>query len=440
MGHNVHRGIVQPVRVPVQDRLRHMYIVGQTGTGKSTILENLLLQDIHAGRGLCLIDPHGELVEAVLHQYPLERKEDLILIDLPDNDYPFALNLLKWETPEERDRIIDDLYRAIDRMYDLRETGGPIFEKHFRGMLRLLMGEGKHDFIPTLLELPVLYARKDFRNFCRKKIDDEEVHLFLLEVEKVHGECAIENLSIYITSKISRFSQDSRLRRIFGQEGLSIDFPAAIDQGKMVLINLGRGIFGESVSALVASQIVGRFKAAAMGRNKVPPEKRHDFYLYVDEFQNLAHENFADLLSEARKYRMGLILANQYTEQLRQEWVGRRDGMLSSILGNVGMILAFRLGVEDSKRLAEVFLPTFSAHDLMELPNWEGYMKVHSGGQNIPPFNLRTIKPQGFRDQGKVAYLKKLNRERYCRPAKDVDREIKARWKWIRERTSQDEE
>lgn len=427
LGLNIHRGIIQPVHVRVQDRLRHMYIVGQTGTGKSTILENLLLQDIYAGRGLCLIDPHGELVDAILSQYPLERKEDLILIDLTDSDFPFALNLLKWESPEERDRIIDDLYRAIDRMYDLKETGGPIFEKHFRGMLRLLMGEGKHDFIPTLLELPMLYARKDFRNFCRKKIDDEEVHLFLLEVEKVHGECAIENLSMYITSKISRFSQDSRLRRIFGQEGLSIDFPAAIDQGKVVLINLGRGIFGETVSALVANQIVGRFKAAAMGRNKVFPEKRRDFFLYVDEFQNLVHENFADLLSEARKYRMGLILANQYTEQLRQEWVGRKDGMLSSILGNVGIILAFRLGVEDSKRLAEIFLPTFSAHDLMELPNWEGYMKVHLGGKNIPAFNLQTIKPQDFKDSGNVTYLKKLNGERYCRLAKDMDKKIKAR-------------
>lgn len=432
LGQNIHRGIAQPIKVSLEDRMRHMFIVGQTGTGKSTLMESLILQDIHAGRGLCLIDPHGELVEEILQQYPPKRLEDLILIDLTDHSYPFALNLLAWKNPEERDRIIDELYTSLDRMYDMNVAGGPIFEKHFRGMLRLLMGEGKRKFVPTLLELPLLYTDKGFRKFCLKGIDDEQIHQFLDEAEEIRGDSSIENISIYVTSKIARFTQDTRLRRIFGQEGLSLDFAWAMDKGKVVLINLGQGLFGETVSSLVASQLVGRFKAAAMARAKIALEKRRDFFLYVDEFQNLAHENFVDMLSEARKYRMGLILANQYTEQLQQNWVGRRDSMLSSILGNIGMTIAFRLGVEDAQRLAGVFSPTFSAHDLMELPNWEAYLKMHLGQTNIQAFNIRTIKSTGSRDPENVARLRKWNQQRYCNPAQKVDEEIQIRWSQIR--------
>jgi hypothetical protein len=397
-------------------------------------LENLIIQDINAGHGVCLIDPHGELFESILAQYPLKRKDDLIIIDLTDQEFPFSLNVLKFKTPDERDRIIDDLYVWIDRAHDLRATGGPIFEKYMRGGLRTLMGDGNYGFTPTLLEFPMFFTDRKFRDFLRQRIEDDEIKLFLSEIEKVHGDGAIENISVYITSKTSRFTQDSRLRRIFGQETLSFDFSAVMDEGKVMLINLGKGIFGEMVSSLVASQIVGGFKAAAMKRAKVLPEERKSFFLYVDEFQNIAHEDFATLLAEARKYHLGLIFAHQYTMQLQRDWVGRKDTLLSSVLGNVGMILAFRLGVEDARKLDEVFAPSFSARDLLELPNWEAYMKIHMGRENILPFNIQTIKAQGFLDQEKIENLRKWSRHCYCRPAAEVDKEIKARWKWIRER------
>jgi hypothetical protein len=431
LGVNIHRGIVQPIRAGAEERMRHLYIVGQTGTGKSTILKNLALQDIQAGRGVCVVDPHGDLEEDILSQFPLKRKDDLVLIDLADEAYPFALNLLRWESQEERERIIDDLYVSVDRIYDMKATGGPIFEKHFRGMLRLLMGEGKHGFTPTLLEFSLLYTNPRFRKYCLKRVEDDEIGQFIMEAEVVRGEATISNLSPYITSKFSRFTQDTRLRRIFGQEGLSIDFAGAMEEGKVVLINLARGVFGETVSTLVASQIIARFKGAAMARVRIPPDKRKEFYLYVDEFQSVVDENIAQLLSEARKYKMGLILANQYTEQLQQEWVGRRDKMLSSVLGNVGMVIAFRLGLEDARKMDDVFWPAFSAHDLMELPNHEAYMKIHAGPKNMPPFNLRTIKPQGNRDLERIESLKEFNRSRYCRPAAKVDEEINKRRKWI---------
>lgn len=215
-----------------------------------------------------------------------------------------------------------------------------------------------------------------------------------------------------------------------------MNFREAMDEGKVVLINLGKGIFGESVSALVAGQLVGRFKTAAMMRATIPEEQRRDFFLYVDEFQNLAHESFADLLSEARKYRLGLVLANQYTQQLQKEWIGRKDSMLSSILGNVGIILAFRCGVEDATLLEEVFIPVFSAHDLRELPNWEAYLKLHSRGGSFRPFNVKTIKRPAPRNQERIDYLRQLSYERYCLPAIDVDKQIKERWASIRELVS----
>jgi hypothetical protein len=429
LGFNTHRGVAQPVRVRLDDRMRHMFVAGQTGTGKSTFLENMILQDVRAGRGLCLIDPHGELVEVVLDKYPLERKQDLILIDLTDNDYPFALNLLAWNTLTERDFIIDELYNAVDRMYDLKITGGPIFEQHFRGMLRLLMGDGKRYFTPTILELPLLYTDDAFRQACLGGIEDETIKTFVEEAEASRGELSIANVSQYITSKFSRFSQDQRLRRIFGQKGLSINFSQAMDQGKVVLINLGKGLFGPTVSALVANQLVGRFQAAAMARAQIAPEKRREFFLYVDEAHAVVHEAFAELLAEARKYRLGLILCTQYTEQLQRQWVGRRDSLLSAVFGNVGLILSFRLGVEDAERLAGVFAPSFSALDLINLPNWEAYLKVHLGGRNIPPFNIQTIPPQSSpRDPDKVERLKAANRRKYCRSASKVDAEIKERW------------
>ena len=428
LGHNRHRGQVQTIMMAVPDRLRHMFIVGQTGTGKSTFLENLILQDIQAGRGLCLIDPQGELVEAILHQYPWQRQQDLVLIDLTDTDYPFALNLLAWNTATERDFIIDELYNTLHRMYDLMRTGGPVFERHFRGMLRVLLGEGKRDFSPTILELPLLYTDADFRRFCLQSIEDETIRLFVKEAEKTEGEYALKNLATYITSKFSRFSQDQRLRRIFGQECLSLNFSQAMDQGQVLLINLGKGLFGATVSALVASQLVGRFQAAAMARAQISPEKRRDFFLYVDEFHTVAHEAFAELVAEARKYRLGLVLSTQYTEQLQREWVSRGDSMLSAILGNVGATLSFRLGLEDAERLAKAFAPTFSAHDLMELPNWEGYLKLHLGGSNIAPFNIRTIKPESSQpDPDMVAALREQSRRCYCRPLFEVEKKIKER-------------
>lgn len=434
LGLNVHRGVSQPVRVSTIDRFRHMFVAGQTGTGKSTLLENLILQDIEADRGLCLIDPDGDLVEAVLQKFPSKRHQDLILIDLSDSQYPFALNLLAWNTEDERDFLIDDLYNAVDRLYDMHQTGGPMFEKYFRGMLRLLMSVNNQYFTPTILELPLIFTDRAFRRFCLEDIADETLHHFVEEIESVDGEAKLANMAPYVTSKLNRFTQDQRLRRIFGQSGLSLNFSQIIDQGSVVLVNLRKGMFGPTVSSLVASQLVGRFQKAAMGRAFIPPEKRREFFLYVDECHNVVNESFAELLSEARKYKLGLILCTQYTEQLQRAWVGRLDTLLSAILGNVGMILSFRLGINDAEKLAGVFVPSFSMYDLLNLPNWEAYVKLSLGGKNIPAFNLQTLPMQPGNNPEQVEHLRNWSRKHYCRPASQVDAEIQDRWRRLQER------
>ena len=381
---NEHRGYVQCVRLSQEDRFHHTFILGQTGTGKSTLMESLVLADIHAGRGLAVIDPHGDLVESILGKIPPERVEDVIYFNLLDSERPVGFNVLQWSTIEERDLIIDELYLSLDQLYDLKETGGPIFETNFRGMMKLLMGDrllqgsahtpDHHNkaFCGTLLEFILCYQNSSFREWLSERIEDPQVRDFLQELEGIRGgDARIENLSPYITSKFNRFVHDSRLKAIVGQSRTAFDFQSIMDQEKILLVNLGKGRFGATVSGLLANQIVARFKLAAMKRGDLPPSRRIPFFLYCDEAHNLPAENFMELLSEARKFKLGLVLATQFTAQLGEAARGRNN-LLSAILGNVGCILTFRLGLEDAERLAAVVQPGFSPLDITGLPNWNG--------------------------------------------------------------------
>jgi hypothetical protein len=391
MGVNEHQGHIQKIQVGLEDRFRHCFIIGQTGTGKSTLMENMILQDIQDGRGVAVIDPHGEMVESILGRIPKERADEVIYFNPLDTDRPLGFNILEWKTIEERDLIIDDIYQTLDRIYDMHTTGGPIFEHNFRGMLKLLMGDGsRKNFVPTLLEFTMCYQDEEFREYLAQTNHDPQVHDFLQELQKAGGDASLKNISPYITSKFSRFIQDTILRRIIGQAKSSFDFDQIMAQGKIVLINLGKGRFGSTTAALLANMLVSRFKQAAMHRAVMKPSERRPFFLYVDEAHNLPAENFMELLSEARKYKLGLVLATQYAAQLSRTGFHSRDNLLSAILGNVGQTIIFRLGQEDAAKMAPALYPSFSEQDIMGLPNWHGYARMQLNNEAISPFSFKT--------------------------------------------------
>ena len=421
---NVHRGIDRPIFLCPDDRMRHAAVFGQTGTGKSTLLEYMILQDICNGCGLAVIDPHGEMIDSIVGKIPDHRVNDVILFDPLDRERPPGLNLLEWKTIDERDLIIDELYLTLDRIYDMKQTGGPIFESNFRGMMKLLTGDRpREDFVPTLLDFTTCYLSRKFRNWLMQSIDDLHVKDFKYELERTGGDASLSNLAPYITSKFSRFVSDSMLRRIIGQTKSSINFDEVLNTGKILLIKLGKGRFGANVSALISNQIVAHLKLAAMKRGEMPPKERRDFYLYVDEAHNLPSENFMELLSEARKFRMGLVLATQYTSQLTQSLTSR-DNLLAAILGNVGTLITFRLGQEDAEKLAPALQPEFKALDITGLPNWHGYTRMQISRQATPPFSFCTVKNETPYDEQKASKVKTLSRLKYGNDCHLVDAEI----------------
>ena len=428
---NSHQGIRQPVMQSLKDRMKHTFVLGQTGTGKSTLLESMILQDIRAGHGLAVIDPHGDLVEPILGKIPKERSRDVIYFDMLDREYPIGLNLLEWKTIEDRDMIIDDLYLTLQRLYDnIREAFGPVFETHFRNMLKLLMGDTHHDhFVPTLLEFSLCYQDKSFRSWLKKLVRDQQVVGFVNQVEKMYGEGSLDNVSTYITSKLSRFVGDITLKRIIGQEKTSLDFEHIMNTGKILLVKMGKGRFGPVVSGLLANQLVSKFKLAAMKRGELPVDQRRDFFLYVDEAHNLPVENFMELLSEARKYRMGLIMATQYASQLSSRDLGQ--DLLSAVLGNVGSLILFRIGQQDAPKLAPILQPRFNSLDLVNLPDWQGYAKPQLGRNVIQPFSFETEKDNTYYSDNRARINREFSRNKYGRYYQEVDEQITKRREFL---------
>lgn len=433
VGDNLHQGLRNGIRLEPDERMHHCCILGQTGTGKSTLLANMIIQDIKADRGLCLIDPHGDLVAEVLRRYPGRRKDDLVLLDLTTAGHVLPFNLLAWREPAERDLIIDQFYTWFDREYDMRTTGGPMFELYFRSFLRTLMGDRpRRDFVPTMGDFFLMFSEPPFRRYCRRDIEDEAVLAIMDQAEEAGGDISMRNMAPYITSKLNRFVLDRNLRRMTGLEEMAIDCSEIMDHGKVMLVNLGRGQYGETLTSLLASQIVTRFKAAAMKRGSVPSEQRRDFFLYVDEFQHIASTDFVSLLSEARKYRMGLVLANQYAGQLETNGVSGRPSLLEAILGNVGAMIFFRLGIHDAELLEPLFSPDLTRHDLVNLPVGSCYARLRKDNDKPRTVSLRIrYRPTRHRP-AHVADLVESSGRRYTIPAKEADKRIRHRAKRMR--------
>jgi DNA helicase HerA-like ATPase len=429
LGVSTHRGAIHDVALDSEIRAKHAYIVGQTGAGKSNLMLHMILQDIRAGKGLAVLDPHGSLVEDILQRYPDERKDDLVLVDMSDSAYPVGFNVMlldaknEFQYRAERDLLIDEILEYLERTYDLKLTGGPMFESYFRTGLALIMGVKPpvKPYYPNLLHLRELYTNDDFLKWRMKEAEKEAPNLVqaVKEAKRVSGEAAWANVSVYITSKLNRFYSDAVLQNMTCQNSI-LNIRECLEKKKVLLFYLGKGIIGNMAAGLLASQLVSRLWKAALARGVSGAKEA--FYLYADEFQLFAGAKFAEMLAEARKFGLGLVVAHQYASQLTD---GRGvDNVLDAVLGNVGTTILFRVGPQDSATYAPTFAPTFNDNDLCSLPNYRAYMRSF-GSLGPVPFSLDVPPPPEDADPQKAAQLRNICRRKYGRPRSEVEKEIR---------------
>ncbi|MBL7155385.1 MAG: type IV secretory system conjugative DNA transfer family protein [Candidatus Portnoybacteria bacterium] len=421
LGKNLYRGMEAVIRLQKDDRRRHLYVIGQTGTGKSVFLRNMIIQDIKNGHGIGLLDPHGDLVEGVLGLIPKERAEDVIILDPADLERPLGLNMLDYDAkyPEQKTFAVNELMSIFDKLYDLKATGGPMFEQYTRNALLLLMDDPTEKF--TLMEVPKVMADADFRKNLLVKCQNMVVKDFWeKEAEKAGGEAALQNVVPYITSKFNVFIANDYMRPIIGQSETSLNFRQIMDEQKILLVNLSKGRLGDANSSLLGLIVTGKLLMAAFSRIDMPEEERKDFYLYMDEFQNFATDSIATILSEARKYRLCLTMAHQFIGQLTEE-------IQKAVFGNVGSMVGFRVGAEDAEFLVKQFEPVFDTNSLINIDNFNAHIKLMINNETSKPFNLLTYPPE--KGSPKVTQaIKELARLKYGRDKAVVDKEIAGRW------------
>ena len=416
IGESVYRGEVRPVFIGEEDRRRHVYVIGQTGTGKSNTLTNMMTADIMAGKGAALIDPHGELVDSVLANIPKSRYRDVIIFDPSDRMYPLGLNMLEYdhERPEQKTFIVNEMQSIFNKLFD-QATMGPMFEQYMRNALLLLMEDTENP--ATLMEVPRVFTDAEFRE--RKLAVAKNpvvIDFWTKEATKVGGEASLANMTPYITSKFGNFIANDYMRPIIGQQQSAFNFRKCMDEGKILLVNLSKGRIGDINANLLGMVTIGKLLMAALSRVDMPQEQRKDFNLYIDEFQNFATDSIATILSEARKYRLNLVIAHQFIAQLE-------ENIRDAVFGNVGSMLIYRVGADDAEFLEKQFLPTFSKSDLMNIDNFNAYAKLLIGGQVAKPFNIRMIKaPSG--DVAVRDNLKELSRRVYGKERYVVEEEI----------------
>jgi len=422
LGENIYRGIKRVVRIGEKDRRRHMYIIGQTGTGKSYFMSNCFIQDIANGKGVCIIDPHGDLVDEALEYIPKERADDVIVFDPADFDRPLALNMLEFDKPEQKTFVVNEIINIFDKLYDLKATGGPIFEQYMRNSLLLIMDDPESG--STLMEVPKVLADEEFRKMKLSKTKNPVIKDFWeKEALKAGGEAALQNIVPYITSKLTQFVANDYMRPIIGQQKSALNFRKAMDEGKILLVKLSKGKIGDLNANLLGMIIIGKILMAALGRVDTPEKDRKDFYLYIDEFQNFLTEGISIILSEARKYKLNLTIAHQFIGQLVKENDTRiRD----AIFGNVGTTICFRVGIDDAELMAKRFEPIFDDYDVINIPNANAYTNLLINGANPPAFNL--FVPAKSFDQPKLGQtIREFSRMKYGRSREEVEQEIRER-------------
>ena len=399
-----------------EDRRRHFYIVGQTGTGKSGFLENMINQDIANGEGVAVIDPHGELIEHTLACLPKNRIDDVVLFEPFDLDRPMGLNMLEYDSPEQKDFAVQEMISIFYKLFP-PEIIGPMFEHYMRNAMLALMADKENP--GTLVEIPKMFTDPVFLQERLAKVTDPVVKQFWVrEWAQTTGNTRSDMLG-YVVSKVGRFIENEMMRNIIGQSHSGFDLSKIMDDGKIFLANLSKGQTGEVNSSLLGLILVSKIQMAAMKRARLKEAERKDFYLYVDEFQNFTTDSISTILSEARKYKLNLIIAHQYIPQLTEQ-------IRDSVFGNVGTIGSFRVGAEDAEFLEKQFEPGFSRFDLVNLDNFNIILKMMLNNKTSTPFKMETYAPKNGRPEI-VEAIKKISKLKYGKAKAIVEQDIMKR-------------
>ncbi len=421
LGQSVFRGQKQKIHLLEDDRRRHMYVIGQTGTGKSEFLKFMAIQDIKEGKGVAFIDPHGSAVEDILNQIPKERAEDVIYFDAGDTERPMGLNILEASSEEQKNLVVNSFIALLYKLYDPKRTGimGPRLERAVRNVMLTAMAKQGN----TLVEVLRLLTDQNFVKETLAYVTDPLVRRYWTDEIAQTSDFHKSETMGYFVSKFDRFVTDTLLRNIIGQSKSAFDFRKVMDEKKILLVDLSKGKVGEENSNFLGLIMVPRLLIAAMSRVDMPEEERADFYLYVDEFQNFATPDFAQILSEARKYRLNLIVGNQFIAQIE-------ENIREAIFGNVGSLISFRVGVDDAAYLEKQFEPVFKQQDLINNPIGNAYMRLLVKGQPTPPFSMATdweTMQQVTRNLEVGKAIRELSRLRFGRDKKIVEAEMERR-------------
>ena len=418
LGVNNHKNINTEIRMSEDgDRLRHFYCIGQTGTGKTSLIREMIIQDMKMGHGVCMIDPHGSDLQQVMANVPPERFDDVIYFDPAYTARPMALNMLEYDEnfPEQKTFVVNELFSIFRKLYGaIPESMGPAFEQYFRNSALLVMDDPTSG--NTLVDMSRVLSNKPYRDLKISKCKNPLVKQFWVNAEKTTGEQGLANYVQYVTNKFDVFLANDIMRPVIAQEKSSFNFRDIMDNKKILLVNLSKGRLGDINANLIGLVLVGKILIAALSRTDSFGKDFPPFYLYIDEFQNITTDSISTILSEARKYKLSLIIAHQFIAQLE-------EGIKNSVFGNVGSICAFRVGAEDSEVLESQFAPVFSASDLMNIDNLNAYLRLMVNGKPAKPFNIK-IPPWSQGNSEQVEKLKEMSYIKYGKPREEVEKLI----------------
>jgi hypothetical protein len=424
LGTNEYRGQHRDVYMAREDRVRHTYVIGQTGTGKTVFLKNMIIQDIKNGDGVCFIDPHGSDIQDILANIPKERIDDVIYFDPAYTDRPMGLNMLEYDPryPEQKTFVVNELLAIFNKLFDMKTAGGPAFEQYFRNSALLVMEDPSSGM--TLLEIGRVLADKEFRDLKLSRCKNPIIKQFWTNAEQTTGEQSLANFVPYVTNKFDVFISNDIMRPVVAQEKSVFNFREIMDNKKILLVNLSKGRLGDINANLIGLILVGKITMAALSRVDIVGTGKpvNDFYLYIDEFQNITTDSIEVILSEARKYRLSLNIAHQYIEQLE-------DNIKNAVFGNVGTMVVHRVSPENAEIFAKQFEPEFTPKDIIKLENLNCYIKMLMNGMPVKPFNSHTpFPPKGSPEM--AGKLKELSYLKFGREREEVEQEIMDRYNY----------